>query len=119
MIMFQTIQAFCPENLREAGTRPHPPTYDRYWIMNMHAVVYNQLQSDRFQNMIQYAFFKSGYEVVECPVKFENVTGVCFPRSLLHSFCDEEDCENMMFLSCAHCNKIMCLNHFLGRVCFH
>ena len=70
----------------------------------MHAVVYNQLQSDRFQNLIQYAFFKSGYEVVEGPVKLENVTNVCFPRSLLRSFCDE-DSENMVFLSCAHCEK--------------
>ena len=33
--------------------------------------------------------------------------------------CEQEQCQLAAFLRCADCGKLLCLQHFLERVCFH
>lgn len=36
-----------------------------------------------------------------------------------HEKCDVQSCDQYGFVQCSHCGKILCLEHFLDRVCFH
>ena len=33
--------------------------------------------------------------------------------------CEHGNCTDHAFVQCAHCGKLLCLHHFLERVCFH
>lgn len=33
--------------------------------------------------------------------------------------CERSNCDRHAFIRCAHCGKLLCLQHFLERTCFH
>jgi len=90
--------------------------YNRLFFFLIHSLVHNQLTAEIFRPMLQYAWFKSGYSVPD-PGKFKNVNEVCFNKKEISANC--VNCENLAFMECAHCNKLLCLKHFLEKVCFH
>ena len=52
---------------------------NRYFIIIMHALIYNQFQSPKFHKMLLYAWHKGGYNVKEFdPHIFENANQVLF-----------------------------------------
>lgn len=68
-------------------------------------------QSERFKNMILYAFYKSGYRVQK-PDKCETPIEFCFKNVALE--CEQDNCEALGFIRCAYCVKTLCLKHTIG-----
>jgi hypothetical protein len=77
-------------------------------IITMHSLIYDQLSSSKFNKMWQYSWYKSGYTNTQ-PGLFQNVIEVCF--SLVIEQC-EENCQEIVFIQCSHCEKSICFNHF-------
>ena len=86
--------------------------HNRIFFLKMHSQVHNQLTEEILDPMIQYDWYKSWYAVADTD-KFKNVNEVCFNNKEILSDCAE--CENSVFIKCAHCNKLLCLTHFLER----
>lgn len=95
---------------------------DRYGIMRMHSLVWNQLQAPVYRDMLLWAWrhtdpgFSSSELQDEPPPKM--VLNVQFSFNRSHT-CDVVGCNERAFITCAHCGKFLCLKHFLGRECFH
>ena len=79
-------------------------------IIKMNSLAYNQLSSPKFNSMIRYAWYQSGY-MIQNPGKFENVKEVCF-------FFDDSRCQihqckdSLLFIKCSYCSKVLCFEHF-------
>lgn len=98
----------CRHLKNEASVKPN----NRSFIIKMHAVVYNQFQSNKFKKMILYAWKKSGYtiDVEALGDGFENATQVLFKdKGKTCAF----SCNSPAFLKCSHCDKAICLDHLL------
>ena len=50
-----------------------PKLHNRFFIMKLHSVIYNQLSAEAYRPMIRYSWQKAGYDISE-PV--DNLTGV-------------------------------------------
>lgn len=86
-------------------------------IIKMNSLVYNQLSSPRFNLMLKYAWYQSGY-LKQNPGVFENVKEVCF--SFKESYCQMQQCDDSLpFIKCSHCNIVLCFEHFFIRYHFH
>lgn len=88
---------------------------DRRFIMRMHSCVYNQFCSKQFENMILYAWKKSGYQVFKEFNSFDNALEIIFNTNMVE--CNIQDCENTSFLKCSYtsCQMCICLLHFLDE----
>lgn len=89
---------------------------NRLFFLKLHSLIHNQFLAEAFRPMLKYAWFKSGYHVSD-PGKFKNVTEICFDKKDVSQNCD--NCGNLSFMTCAHCNKYLCLTDFLKKVCWH
>lgn len=78
---------------------------NKKFIMKMHGFIYNQLSSSKYQNMLMYAWQKSGYTVPKRIVGFENVLQTNF--NLIRDTC--QDCSDLAFTRCSHCEKTLCI----------
>lgn len=76
-------------------------------IIQLHSQVFNQFCSPRFENLIKYAWFKSGY-VDERPPEFANPVEFCF--NTCNPICDF--CDVIAIIRCAWCAKSFCFDHF-------
>lgn len=83
-------------------------------IIKEQSLIHNQLSSPKFENMIKYAFFKSGI-TEDNPGCFENLQQVCFPIN--NEKCAE--CDDSSFIRCSHCEKFLCFKHFFLAYHFH
>jgi hypothetical protein len=81
---------------------------NRLNIITMHSLIYDQLSSSKFNKMWRYSWYKSGYTNTH-PGLFQNLEEVCF--SSIIEQC-EENCEEIVFIQCSHCEKSICFNHF-------
>lgn len=90
--------------------------HSRDFILNIHSLVHNQLTANVFIPMIQYAWFKSSYNVTD-PGKFQNVREICFNYKNTFEICCR--CDKTVFISCTHCNQFLCLEHFFNRTYYH
>ena len=90
--------------------------YNRLIFIKIHSLVHNQLTAEAFGPMLKYAWYKSGY-CVSNPGKFKNVNEVCFDKNAILGNCVH--CEDTAFIKCAHCDKILCLEDFLSKICWH
>ena len=59
---------------QEDGETANQKLTNRVFIMNMHSLIYNQLQAPIFEPMLKYAWQKSGYIINEPITEFLNVT---------------------------------------------
>lgn len=94
----------------EESVKPH----NREFILKMHSLVYNQLSSNLFNPMIQFAWIKSGYSDRLEDFTFENTKQIMFSNI--------EDCyicETIGFLVCSHCRKSICFDHFIMNDNYH
>ncbi len=78
-------------------------------ILKMHSSIHNQLSATKFKPMIRYAWFATGY-LSQDPGTFDNVQDVCF--SFDECFCSLSTCNDFSFISCSHCDSVLCFNHF-------
>lgn len=89
--------------------------------MNMHSLIYNQLNAPAYDELIRYSWHNTD-------PNFSREEELTRPKPLLVqdiSFksggnkCQVDNCTQNAHIRCAHCGKLMCLKHFLPRSCFH
>lgn len=95
-----------------------PIPQDRMFLLTVQSLVHNQLQAKIFNDMIRYAFQRAGYQVPHVE-NFKAVNQVCFAFTDEEVECEADECPESIFIKCAHCQKCLCLEHFLRKVCFH
>ncbi len=74
---------------------------ERNNIIRLTSLTHNQLSSEVFRKMIQYAWYASGY-TDNHPGSFKTVTEVCF--SFDATICAMPSCDASPFISCSWCN---------------
>jgi hypothetical protein len=82
--------------------------HQRNNILKLQSLVHNQLSSPRFKNFFKYSWFKSCY-LNERPNAFENPTDYCFKK---YEMARCEICGDVAIITCAWCEKSLCLKHF-------
>ena len=94
----------------------------REGILNLQSLLHDQLSSPKYRDMLLYAWrntdpnFNATSEMGTVPPRMVNHIQFDFDAAEL---CQRQDCRNHAFLKCSHCGRLICLNHFLERVCFH
>lgn len=78
-------------------------------IIKEQSLIHNQLCSPKFNDLIKYAFFKSGL-TQDHPGSFLDIREVCFPSDIQD--CSVTDCENCFLIQCSHCEANLCFKHF-------
>lgn len=90
---------------------------DRYGIMRMHSVIWNQFQAPVYRDMLLWAWRKTDPDFD--PDELENspppdmVLNIQFEFDRKHR-CDIPNCQSRAFIRCAHCHEHLCLKHFLA-----
>lgn len=85
-------------------------------IIKLHSLVYNQLQSDAYQPMLKYPWFKCQYMDTD-PRPFTNVLETSF--NVKDIVCNVDQCTDISFVECAHCHDILCFHHFYVLYHYH
>lgn len=89
--------------------------------LNMQSLIYNQFSAPAYEDLIRYSWrhvdptFSMDELSNPIPARASEIQFSFEPGSK----CDHEDCEALGFIQCSHCQKVLCLKHFLDRVCFH
>lgn len=86
-------------------------------IIKMHCLVYNQLQSETYRPMLQYAWYKSNY-TDKNPGIFQSVNQLSF-HIPPDRYCDANECEESPFIKCSHCDNYLCFKHFYIMFHYH
>lgn len=84
----------------------------KIWQRNyfkLQAFSHFQFQASRFQDVIKYALYKSGYTSVR-PGKFITPVNFCFYFNSLDT-CSFESCVSVFDFKCTHCCKYFCFRH--------
>jgi hypothetical protein len=89
---------------------------ERNNIIRLVSLTHNQLSSEVFRRMIQYAWYASGY-TDNHPGSFKTVSEVCF--SFDATVCAMSSCDVVPFICCSWCAKPLCFNHFFLNYHFH
>ena len=79
-------------------------------VIKLQSLIHNQFASPRFQNLIKYSWYKSGY-IKEKPLEFDNPVDFCFKNC--ESSC--EICNVCAVIRCAWCKKSLCIIHFFNE----
>jgi Tc5 transposase C-terminal domain len=88
---------------------------DRNNTIKLVSFVFHQMSSPRYENLVRYAWFKSGY-TSERPGHFENPSS--FALNSTYKLCERARCKNSSFLRCAWCAKFFCFDHLFVKT-FH
>lgn len=92
----------------------------REGIMNFQSLLWNQFASPNFREMILWSWHKTEPDF---PTQELSATPPLMVRAIHFGFnetnCEIDDCNNHPFIRCAHCGRVLCLRHFLERLCFH
>jgi hypothetical protein len=89
---------------------------ERNNIIRLTSLNHNQLSSEVFRQMIQYAWYASGY-TDNHPGAFKTVTEVCF--SFDAAICSTPSCDAAPFICCSWCHEPLCFTHFFLDYHFH
>lgn len=101
----------------------------RSGLINIHSLLWNQLSAPAYYDLWRYAWHNTDplftRDELSKPepdnvkdVQTRNINGT----KCEHKFRGREgpeSCREPGFIRCSHCGKILCLRHFLERVCFH
>jgi ribosomal protein L13E len=90
--------------------------HQRMNIIHLQSLIYNQLSSDTYADMVRYAWTKSGFPIPR-PEHFETPSTYAFPHQLFD--CEVENCTHLFFIRCGWCKKYLCIRHFLLAFHFH
>lgn len=93
----------------------------RYGIINMQSLIWNQFLSPEYRPMLRYAWRNTdpGYTNSELQSRAPPPLVQDIQFNFNQSSLCEHNCTNYAFIRCSHCGKLMCLDHFLNRTCFH
>jgi len=92
------------------------PVYIRDNIVKLMSIIFNQLCSPRFTEMVKYAWFKSGY-LKERPGYFQNPSS--FVLDSVFTTCAKSGCVKHSFMRCAWCTENLCFTHVFKTTEFH
>lgn len=89
--------------------------------INVHSLIWNQFGSPAYRDMIRRAWHNTDPEFNVTELSRQPVAVV---RDIQFSFPPGSQCQHAghsrpAFIRCSHCGKLLCLQHFLERVCFH
>jgi hypothetical protein len=74
---------------------------NRFTLMRIFSLLWDQLSSDCFKEMIQYSWYSSEYS--EKYLRFKNMKEICFESET--NECDIQSCSEYFFIKCSHCRK--------------
>jgi hypothetical protein len=86
-------------------------------IIKLTSLVHNQMSSPKFEELIKYAFYASGYSENK-PQNFETPEKICFPGPMTCK-CYIDNCDFTAFMKCAICDNFICFYCFFVRYHFH
>lgn len=92
--------------------------YERNNIIKLVSLMHDQLSAPVFQLMVKYSWFSAGL-LKQNPSPFSTVNEICFPSITSYEQCELQACVEGVFITCAHCSKKMCFNHFFIDYHFH
>ena len=84
--------------------------HDRFFIMKLHSVIYNQLSADAYRPMLRYTWQNAGYDIGEPVDNFTGVIGVAFSIDIIE--CAVMRCDHLACFHCEFCNHSYCFEHF-------
>lgn len=95
---------------------------DRYGIMRMHSIIWNQFQAPVYRDMFLWAWRHTDpdfdQDELENSPPPDMVLNIQFEFKRSHR-CEVPGCNSRAFIRCAHCGEHLCLKHFLDRKGFH
>ena len=94
-----------------------PKLHDRFFIMKLHSVIYNQLSAEAYRQMLRYAWQNAGYDIGEPVDNFIGVNDVAFSIDIIE--CAVMTCDHFAFLHCAFCSHSYCFEHFIESPHLH
>lgn len=95
----------------------------REGAMNIHSLVWNQFQSPIYSDLLRFAWRNvdqtfSHHELSTLARRPALTPTLQFGFRPGHK-CEIDNCTEPAFVQCSHCNRRVCLSHFLQRVCYH
>lgn len=94
----------------------------RAGIINMHSLLWNQFDSPKYRDMLVYSWHNTdpGFRLDELehghpPAMVQDIN-LSLGRK---TRCSVANCTSRAFIRCSHCERLLCLHHFLNRTCFH
>ena len=94
-----------------------PKLHDRFLIMKLLSVIYNQLSAEPYGPILRYAWQNAAYDIGEPVDNFTNVIGVAFNNDIIA--CVIMTCDHFAFLHCAFCSPLYCFEHFTESPYLH
>ena len=79
-----------------------PKFHDRFFIMKLHSVIYNELSAVVCRLMLHYVWQNAGYDIGEPVGNFTGVIKVGFSIDIIE--CAVMTCDHLAFLHCAFCS---------------
>ncbi|CAF1540353.1 unnamed protein product [Adineta ricciae] len=92
--------------------------YERNNISKLVSLMHNQLSASVFQPMVKYSWFVAGL-LKQNPSPFSTINEICFPTITSHEQCELQSCGECVYITCAHCSKKLCFQHFFISYHFH
>lgn len=101
--------------------RRHEELLTRRGILNVQSLLWNQLSSPAYRDMLIYAWHSTdpNYSNDELDVYLPPMLNQVNRNLNKTRPCEVDQCQNLPFIRCAYCGKQLCLHHFLNRTCFH
>ena len=87
-----------------------PKFHDRFLIMKLHSVIYNQLSTEAYRPMLCYTWQNAGYDIGEPVDNFTDVIDAAFRIDIIE--CAVMTCDHFAFLHCVFCSHSYCFEHF-------
>ena len=91
-------------------SKMQPKLHDRFLIMKLHSVIYNQLSAEARRPMLRYAWQNASYDIVEPVDNFTGVIDVAFRIDIIE--CAVMRCDHFAFLHCAFSSHSYCFEQF-------
>ena len=91
---------------------------DRFFIVKLHNLCFNQLQHPRFSPMLRYAWQKSGYDSDSIVESFENVFEILL-KPLKSRNAKSRNHDEFPIFKCVYCDAFVCLKCLDDPIHFH
>lgn len=96
--------------------------FSRQGVINIHGLMWNQFDSPKYRDLLLWSWRKTGPNFSNDELENGHppaiVEDIQFDLGRRH-ICGVDDCGRRASIRCSHCERLLCLSHFLERVCFH
>ena len=97
--------------IKLCSSNMQPNLHDRFFIMELHCVIYIQLSAVAYRPMLRYAWQNAGYDIGEPVDNFASVIDVAFSTDTIE--CAVMTCDHLALLHCTFCSHSYCFEHFI------